>query len=511
MLVVAIVAAGAILVATSGASLGSDATGLAAIGMPLGGGQIESGSVTTGPNSRVVPVTVSGDPRILPKGSIPAGQRLSIDVVIKRPGWISWLTGSTERLHLNVTTPIAHLRTHYLTLRGGAPIKLMFKDPVSVISYGQPGHLHRQVLTTPRTEVTLHRTAIAGSLWVAAAPRSWETSEPGVVSWFPAGSAASAVATPAPGTTVTPTTPITLTFSKPISQALGSTRPPVLPATAGVWHAVNEHTIVFRPEGYGYGLGATVTVGLPSGVRLIGAPPGGAKWSVPPGSTLRLQQLLAELGYLPLKFHAERVAHTPVAQENAAIRPPTGRFTWRYPHTPSALQGFWSPGASGVMTQGAVMAFENDHGMTTDGVASGAVWRALINAADDGSHSTFGYTFVTVDKESSPETVTVWHSGETAVTTPANTGVAGAPTASGTFAVFEHVPVTTMTGTNPDGSHYSDPGIQWVSYFNGGDALHAFDRASYGFPQSDGCVEMPLDSAARVYPFTPIGTLVHVA
>ena len=37
-----------------------------------------------------------------------------------------------------------------------------------------------------------------------------------------------------------------------------------------------------------------------------------------------------------------------------------------------------------------------------------------------------------------------------------------------------------MSGTNPDGSHYSDPGVPWVSYFNGGDALHGFLRASYG-------------------------------
>ena len=41
-----------------------------------------------------------------------------------------------------------------------------------------------------------------------------------------------------------------------------------------------------------------------------------------------------------------------------------------------------------------------------------------------------------------------------------------------------------MSGTNPDGSHYIDPGIPDVSYFNGGDALHGFIRASYGFPQS---------------------------
>jgi lipoprotein-anchoring transpeptidase ErfK/SrfK len=55
-----------------------------------------------------------------------------------------------------------------------------------------------------------------------------------------------------------------------------------------------------------------------------------------------------------------------------------------------------------------------------------------------------------------------------------------------------------------------DPGIPDVSYFNGGDALHGFIRASYGFPQSAGCVEMPYSEAASVYPYTPIGTIVHV-
>jgi lipoprotein-anchoring transpeptidase ErfK/SrfK len=88
--------------------------------------------------------------------------------------------------------------------------------------------------------------------------------------------------------------------------------------------------------------------------------------------------------------------------------------------------------------------------------------------------------------------------------------VAGAPTADGTFPVYARYTVTTMSGTNPDGSKYVDPGIKWVSYFNGGDALHGFPRGSYGFPQSDGCVEMPIANAAVVFPMTPLGTLVTV-
>jgi hypothetical protein len=52
--------------------------------------------------------------------------------------------------------------------------------------------------------------------------------------------------------------------------------------------------------------------------------------------------------------------------------------------------------------------------------------------------------------------------------------------------------------------------VPWVSYFNGGDALHGFLRASYGSAQSLGCVEMPYDVAHRVWGYTPIGTLVDV-
>jgi lipoprotein-anchoring transpeptidase ErfK/SrfK len=104
----------------------------------------------------------------------------------------------------------------------------------------------------------------------------------------------------------------------------------------------------------------------------------------------------------------------------------------------------------------------------------------------------------------------VWHNGKIVVSGPVNTGIAAAPTATGTYAVYLRYRVTTMSGTNPDGTPYHDPGIPYVSYFNGGDALHGFIRASYGFPQSLGCVEMPFAQAGSVYPYTPIGTIVNL-
>jgi hypothetical protein len=513
VLLLAIIGTVAVVFVSASASLTADETALARVGMPLGGGTVQSVSVVTGPHSRSIPVEMRGD-HIWPKRLIPAHQLLRVEVVVKRPGWIAWLAGKTERLHLTLMTPSSSLVEHNLTLRAHEQVLLRFKSPIRMFAFGpDPTHVSRHVLAKPLDSIRLPRHGDAGTLAVAAAPRSWESAQPAIVSWFPAGSSAGAAANPAPGSQINPHTDITLTFSKPISKALGNARPPVSPNTQGVWHVLNDHVMVFRPEGYGYGLGTKVQVALPNGVRLAGGQSSGTSdtgtWTVPGGSALRMQQLLAGLGYLPLKFNGPRVAHTPEAQESAAVKPPAGSFDWKYPNVPSALRGMWSPGAFGTMTKGALMQFQNDHGLNPDGVAGPTLWRSLINAAVAGKHSTFGYSFVAVSL--SGQSLNLWHNGHTVVTTAVNTGIASRPTDPGTFPVYEHLRVTTMSGTNPDGSTYNDPGIQFVSYFNGGDALHAFTRAQYGFPQSLGCVEMQLGPAGQVWPYTPIGTLVHVA
>jgi peptidoglycan hydrolase-like protein with peptidoglycan-binding domain len=516
VVVIAGLVVAAVMFASSSASLVADSSALAKVGLPLGGGKIESVSVT-GPNGGIIPVSVTSDHRIWPQQTqIPAHQRLRITVVVKRPGWISWLTGSRKTLHLTLVTPSASLRAHFITVRHGQPLELRFKQPVAVVAYGQPGHLQRHVLATPQSVINLGHQPPAGTLTVEASLRRWERARPAVVSWFPAGASnASAVATPGPGTTITPTTPITLTFSKPVAKALGNSRPAITPATSGTWTTLNSHTIRFSPTGYGYGLATPVSIGLPHGIRLVGgqASTGASSgsWTVPAGSTVRLQQMLALLGYLPVTFNysGAGVALTPAAQELAAVKPPAGKFSLRWSNTPSALQAEWKPGVSGVMTRGALMAFQNNEGLTTDGVAGNSVWKALMTAVIAGHKSTFGYTFVHVS-EGSPETESTWHNGKTVVSGLVNTGIGAAPTATGIYPVFEHAPSVTMSGTNPDGSHYSDPGVPYVSYFNGGDALHGFIRGGYGYPQSLGCVEMPYSEASQVYPYTPIGTLVDV-
>ncbi|MGH2999482.1 MAG: L,D-transpeptidase family protein, partial [Gaiellaceae bacterium] len=213
----------------------------------------------------------------------------------------------------------------------------------------------------------------------------------------------------------------------------------------------------------------------------------------------------------PLRWQASGTApeRTLAAQVQAAVSPPAGTFSWRWTRVPSALRALWAPGTTNTVTRAALMRFEDAHGLPADGVPDALVWRDLIADVVAGRLNTGGYSYVLVH-EAVPESLTVWHNGKIVATSPGNTGIAQAPTAPGTYPVFEHIPVGTMSGTNPDGSKYNDPGVRWISYFHGGDAIHAFPRASYGTPQSLGCVELPYSAAEQVWPYTPVGTLVTV-
>jgi lipoprotein-anchoring transpeptidase ErfK/SrfK len=156
------------------------------------------------------------------------------------------------------------------------------------------------------------------------------------------------------------------------------------------------------------------------------------------------------------------------------------------------------------------MNFENQNGLTVDGLAGAQVWSALLADVAANKMNADPYTYVFVSKQL-PESLTLYDNGAPAlVDIPVNTGAPGADTVDGTFPVFEHVTSSRMQGTNPDGTKYDDPDVPWASYFNGGDALHGFVRATYGFPQSNGCVEMRIADAAKVWPLSPIGTLVTV-
>ncbi len=501
----------------SGVSLGDDPTAMAKLNIkPLGGRLVSARAVDS--HGRRVPLSNDGG-RLTPLNKVRPGETITVDVVVRRPSLVGWALGSTEHERLTVRTPRAKVTSRWVSITPGAPLFVSFDNPVSRVVYGTGSGRHNRTMSTAVDQLRVEHHGASGTVRVAVAPRSWErVGPPATVTWFPTAHETVAVSDPAPGR-IAPTDAIHLTFSKPVSQAIGTAHPVLTPAIPGRWHQLNSHTLEFRPSGSGLALGASLSVSLPRTVAVVG-PQGHdlhrtreLTYSVPPGSILRVQQLLAQRGYLPVDWtpSAKNVAHTAKAQARAAVDPPSGTFTWRYHHTPAELQDQWTPGQLNEITRGAIMAYQSARGLAVDAVAGPGTWKSLLADAvsGDGQSPTKGYNYVFVHKRT-PQRLRLWHSGHVIVSSPGNTGVPAAPTKLGTFPVFEHLAETTMSGTNPDGTKYKDPGIKWVSYFNGGDALHAFPRASFGTPQSLGCVELPLAAAAKIWPYTPVGTLVTI-
>jgi peptidoglycan hydrolase-like protein with peptidoglycan-binding domain len=504
----AAVAGAAAAWAFSGVTLVADASALGRVELQPFAGSLVSVHAR-GADGRAIPLVVSHG-RLTPRGRVAPGERILVSVVVRRPGWTSWALGSERRESLSVRAPVATVANRWVSVSRGARVHVRFDTPVDRVSVAG-------AVIAGRT-VTLPAKTSSGSVSVAAAVRPWEKlGAPVRVTWFPQAKHPVVLATPGPRARMAPLTPIRLAFSQPVSKVLAGKTPTLQPALPGRWTTVDDHTLVFQPSGTGAPFDTNLVVRFPVALLVAGATGATAntttslRLAVAPASFLRLQQLLAQEGYLPLDW----TPTTTVVQETmrselaAAVDAPSGEFRWRYPNTPHELRELWTPGKPNQITRAAVMMFQDEHHLAVDGIAGPKVWNAALADAVAGKRRTAGYSYVYVHR-SVPQLLTLWHNGHTVLTSPGNTGMPAAPTALGTWPVFEHIPVGRMSGTNPDGSRYNDPGIRWISYFHGGEALHAFNRASFGTPQSLGCVELPLAAAAELWPYTPIGTLVNI-
>jgi peptidoglycan hydrolase-like protein with peptidoglycan-binding domain len=350
------------------------------------------------------------------------------------------------------------------------------------------------------------------------------------------------------------TLPLRVRFSAP--PASFSPRPTLSPAVAGSWTTRGDSEI-FTPAST-LDPCANYTLTIPAASTAVAHSPLAKQQtlalSVQCPSVKGLQQTLARLGYLPYgahssirarEFRAEvaaaqaSAAQASTTQANAAqatsatSSPATAAQASASSYSPAhvarrvaAIDAFDpSPeapvphvsdappleyGQLDETTKGALMVFQSEHEIEPTGTPEAATWKALLRAAEKHERDPSPYTFVTVT-ESLPETLEVHRDGHVVISTPANTGVPGAETAQGIFPIYSRFVSTTMTGTDVDGTKYTVPDVPWVNYFNGGDAVHGYPRASYGFPQSNGCVELPIEAAARVYPMLKIGDLVEVS
>ena len=223
---------------------------------------------------------------------------------------------------------------------------------------------------------------------------------------------------PAAGATgVATSAALTVTYSLPLSSAPPT--PTLSPAVAGTW-THSGPVMTFVPAG-GWVPFTTETLTVPAGavavvgkVKLVSTSPTTSSFAVQAGSQTRLEQLLAQLNYLPFTFTPARSPSPAVVlagdaattTSEVSTSPLPGTLTWSWPTVPATLSALWAPGRPNVLDKGAVMAFESDHKMKMDGIASPQVWSALLAAAAAGQADSQPYDYL-VASESVPETLKV--------------------------------------------------------------------------------------------------------
>ncbi|MCL5886660.1 MAG: L,D-transpeptidase [Actinobacteria bacterium] len=494
---------------------------------------------TSGASSRLVSTSaqynghlvklVDRNGSFIPSSQVPTSTKIELTVKLQRPSWISWLAGKSDTLTKQVTTPSARLLSSVITAKPGQAVYAIFSKPVSTASIATSSLDPLIHLKTPSTRIKIVnqvQNGQAGIAHVAVAPYSWESLSPSwKVTYFGvAGHTPLAIISPPDANTSLPaSSPVEITLSQPVTKVFGNRMPTLTPAIngadvpKGTWSQVTPYTLKFRPNGPEFWPGEQINVQLPANVHIstgpgtVSAPTNTTQLTGAQASTLRLQQILSYLGYLPFnwtpKYPAPPGSSTLAAQVNFMTSPAPGTFTWRW-NFPSALTSLWQPGSYGVMTKGAVMSFEQVEGLNTNGRANPLLWPTLIHALLSNSKDPHPYTWIQVSMQL-PETLWLYSNGQIVLTNLVNTGIPQTPTATGTYPIYERFKSDYMSGYNPNGTYYHDM-VYWINYFNGGDAVHGFVRASYGFPQSLGCVELPVPVAAQVYPQVHIGTLVTV-
>lgn len=307
--------------------------------------------------------------------------------------------------------------------------------------------------------------------------------------------------------------PLVVTFSQRLAPT--SPTPRLVPSVAGAWTR-SWNRLVFQPA-VALPPSTTFRLEVPAGGpgprALHGAVlprPFASVFTTAPGSLLRAQQILAELDYLPVGFNPAvpgQPSGASLAREVYTVAP--GRFGWQW-QAPPALRALFTPGADTILTTGALVSFQRDSGLAETGTLDAPTWAALgRDALAPAAHQQPGGYSYALASQTLPQHLTVYDGGRPVVSTPVNTGIAASPTANGSFLVYERLASQVMRGTNPWGTTYADP-VAWVAYFNGGDAIHYMPRATYGSPQSLGCIEAPYAAAAKAWPYLRIGTVVTV-
>lgn len=128
------------------------------------------------------------------------------------------------------------------------------------------------------------------------------------------------------------------------------------------------------------------------------------------------------------------------------------------------------------------------------------------------------YTLATTTKrivvDLSEQTLYAYDGDELFMQQKISTGLTSTPTPRGTFTVFRKTPTRYMQGPIPGIStkFYDLPGVPWNLYFtSGGAVIHGtYWHNQFGKQWSNGCVNVPIEQAEKLYDWTPLNTKIIV-
>lgn len=119
--------------------------------------------------------------------------------------------------------------------------------------------------------------------------------------------------------------------------------------------------------------------------------------------------------------------------------------------------------------------------------------------------------FKKIDVNISQQLLSLIEGGRVVRTIRVGTGVPGADTPLGEFAVQYKMPQARFRGVNPSGLRYDIPDVKWVLAFWGDYTIHgAYWRTQFGVRSSNGCVGMPDAEAKVVYDWADVGTPISI-
>jgi lipoprotein-anchoring transpeptidase ErfK/SrfK len=117
-----------------------------------------------------------------------------------------------------------------------------------------------------------------------------------------------------------------------------------------------------------------------------------------------------------------------------------------------------------------------------------------------------------IEVDLSKQWLVAYEDGEVVYDAPVATGKDGFNTPTGTYDIYNKLPLRTMRG-ELNGESWTVPNVPNVMYINGMVALHGtywHNKFGTGVRMSHGCVNLSLADAAWLYAWAPVGTTVTI-